>query len=421
MVCLPHGKQHYKWMTTLVPISAISGGLGIFIPLYIIYLNGNVFDVGIAFALYNLVSIPSSIIWGRLTDNYKKNKPFIMLSLLLTLPVLLGFILFQGLYNSYIYYSLYAVIATAASPAINILVMGTKRSRSLPRYFSRYAIFNLIGSITAFGFGILTSEKNPFIYLYILLGLNVIAILLAYFLIKDERLDLPENEIKKANGIFPLLNTLTSLPNIFVGSSMIKRVHNAILNVEKKRIYQLLGAIVLFNIGYYLFNTSYIPYLKIYGLSYSSIFTINLVNSIAQIAIFIYIIKIKRGMHLNKLYTQSIFYRSSGYAIAILAVFVPGFFFATNIISYMIAGFAYAIWNLSSSVLLYDIVRGSKAGYYVGVWTGLLGGSAVFGALLSGVLSTYISYTATFLIAIVFTIFSGLLFAKNFNHKTKIK
>ena len=80
-----------------MPISAISGGLGIFIPLYIIYLNGNVFDVGIAFALYNLVSIPSSIIWGRLTDNYKRNKPFIMLSLLLTLPILLGFILFQGL------------------------------------------------------------------------------------------------------------------------------------------------------------------------------------------------------------------------------------------------------------------------------------------------------------------------------------
>ena len=416
---VPAKEQHYKWMSTLVPISAISGGLGILIPLYIIYVNGNVFDVGIAFSLYNLVSIPSSILWGKLTDNYKKNKLFIMLSLILTLPILIGFILFKGLYGVYFYYSLYAVIATAASPAINILVMGTKRSRGLPRYFSRYAIFNLIGSIIAFGFGILISEHNPFLYLYILLGFNLVAIVLAYVLINDEHIEIDKNEIKRANNIFPLLNTLTSLPNLLVGSGMIKRIHDIVLNVERKRIYQLLGAIVLFNIGYYLFNTSYVPYLKIYGLDYSSIFTINLVNAIAQIIVFVYIIKIKKGMHLNRLYTRSIFYRSSGYAIAVIAIFFPGLFFATNILGYMIAGFAYAIWNLSSSVLLYDIVRGSKAGYYVGIWTGLLGGSAVFGALLSGFLSTYLNYTFTFLIAIIFTILSGLLFMKKFNNKKR--
>ena len=113
----------------------------------------------------------------------------------------------------------------------------------------------------------------------------------------------------------------------------------------------------------------------------------------------------------------SITYRSTGYVIAAAAMFFPMLFFSVNIIAYAIAGFSYALWNLSSSVLLYDMIRGKKEGYYVGLWTGLLGGSAVLGAMLSGVITVVFGYQSTFLIATAVTLGSGLIFHKKFDSK----
>ena len=404
-------------MSTIIPITAISSGLGIFLPLYILYLKGNVFDIGLAFALYNLVSIPSSLFWGKITDKYGKSKPFIMMSVLLTLPILLLFHFFQGQYNAYLYYSLFAVVATAASPALNILVMGTKRSRTLPKYFSRYSIFGLLGSIVAYGFGSALAVNNPSEYLYLLVYLNIAAIILALLLIKDQpRQQIKEhNDIKVANRLFPLLNTLTALPTQMISSNTIIRIRKTILRIEKRRVYQLLGAIILFNLGYYIFNTSYVPYLNEHGLSYSNIFIINLANAVAQIIVFVAIIRIRKNLKLGKSYMIGIMYRSIGYIMAASAAFIPMLFFSVNILAYAISGFSYAVWNLSSSVLLYDLVRGENEGYYIGLWTSLLGGSAVIGALLSGVITVNFGYQSTFIIATAVTLCSGLIFHKKFS------
>ncbi len=405
-------------MLSIIPITAISSGLGIFIPLYILYLKGNVFDIGLAFAFYNLVSIPSALFWGKITDIYGKSKPFILLSVFLTIPILLLFGFSQQLNNTYIYYSLFAVIATAASPALNILVMGTKRNKTLPKYFSRYSLFGLIGSIVAYGFGASLAINNPSTYLYLLIYLNIAAAILALILIKDQPREIKNSQkITLANNLFPLLNSITALPILMISSDTVIRIRNTIKSIEKKRIYQLLGAIILFNFGYYIFNTSYVPYLNGYGLSYANIFAINLANVVAQIIIFIAIIKIKKSLKLERGYMLSITYRSTGYVIAAAAMFFPMLFFSVNIIAYAIAGFSYALWNLSSSVLLYDMIRGKKEGYYVGLWTGLLGGSAVLGAMLSGVITVVFGYQSTFLIATAVTLGSGLIFHKKFDSK----
>ncbi len=405
-------------MSTIIPITAISSGLGIFLPLYILYLKGNVFDIGLAFALYNLVSIPSSLFWGKITDKYGKSKPFIMMSVLLTLPILLLFHFFQGQYNAYLYYSLFAVVATAASPALNILVMGTKRSRTLPKYFSRYSIFGLLGSIVAYGFGSALAVNSPSEYLYLLVYLNIAAIILALLLIKDQPRPVKEHkEIKLATRLLPLLNTLTVLPTQMISSNTIIRIRKTILKIEKRRVYQLLGAIILFNLGYYIFNTSYVPYLNEHGLSYSNIFIINLANAIAQIIVFVAIIRIRKNLKLGRSYMIGITYRSIGYITAALASFMPMFFFSANILAYALSGFSYAVWNLSSSVLLYDLVRGENEGYYIGLWTSLLGGSAVVGALLSGVITLSFGYQSTFVIATAVTLGSGFIFHKKFAKK----
>ncbi|MEM0200794.1 MAG: MFS transporter [Candidatus Micrarchaeaceae archaeon] len=397
-------------MSTIIPITAISSGLSLFIPLFILYLGGNVFDVGIAFAVYNLVSIPSSLFWGKVTDRYGRVKPFIMLSVIFTFPLLLAFHFFSSLTNAYFYYGIFAIVATASSPAMNILIMGTKRNNSLPKYFSRYSIFSLLGSVTAYFFGYFVATQNLTTYLFILIFLNVISIILAYTLIKDEVRPIEIEKVKKIGSIFPILNTLTSLPNLGISISTLQRIRNTIKNIQKHDVYMLLIAIAFFNLGYYIFNTAYVPYLSANGLTYNNIFLINFSNAIAQIIVFIFIIKIKKGIKPGRVYLTGITYRTLGYFIAAVSVFMPLFFLSINIIAYSIAGFSYAIWNLSSSVILYDLVRGKDEGYFIGIWTGLLGGSAVIGALVSGLFVFTLGYQITFGIAIIATIISGTVF-----------
>ena len=402
-------------MLTIIPITAISSGLGIFIPLYILYLKGSILDIGLAFAIYNLVSVPSSLFWGNITDRYGRSKPFIIFSILLTLPVLIVLGFFHGIFNVFFNYALFAIIATAASPAINILVIGTKRSKTLPKYFSRYSIFGLLGSVIAFVFGASIAINNPEVYIYFLMFFNLISLFLALFLIKDiKRTEKEINKEKIHNRLFPLLYSLTSLPSAMISTNTIVRMMTAVKKIKKRKVFQLLGAIVLFNLAYYIFNTSYIPYLNYLGLSYNNIFLINLMNVLAQVLVFIVIIKLKNKLKVGRIYVIGVIYRSLGYVVAGAAAFLPAFFFPANVVAYIICGFSYALWNLSSSVLLYDMIRGKREGYYIGMWTSLLGASAVIGSILSSIISLFFGFQITFVVATIITISSGALFHKKF-------
>ena len=171
---LKHGKSPAIVVEVhFIPIFVISSGLSIFIPLYILSLGGTVFDVGVAVALFYLVSIPSSLYFGSLTDRTGKTKPFILLSLLFTLPIIALFLFHASVRDVWIYYAMYAVAATAASPALNILVIGRKkRKRKLPKYFSKYSVFGLVGSLIAYVLGLAITDGALYMYVSVPAGVQ---------------------------------------------------------------------------------------------------------------------------------------------------------------------------------------------------------------------------------------------------------
>jgi MFS family permease len=407
-------------MYTIIPLSAIGSGLSIFIPLYILSANGTVFDVGIAIALYSLVSIPSALFWGRITDKIGRNKPFIVLSLVFTIPIIAMFFLFNGVTQAYIYYAMYAVVATAASPAINILIMGTRKSSNTPRSFGRYSLFLLVGAAVAFLLGVAILTNNLMLYTYFLLGFNIAAIILGLLLIKEHpRKAISESKRKAAHRTYPILNTLTNLPALLLGYTFIEHMLSNLKNKNTKSIYQLMVAIALFNLGFYIFYASFIPFQRVSGLTYSNIFVISLANVLAQILLFIMIIRLKR-FNLQKYYLCSITLIGTAYLIAMLSEFFPlGLFYYINMSAYVIVGLSFGLWNLSSAVLLYDKIRGIKEGYYIGVWASFLGGSAVIGSFISGFISSNYGYIFTFAAAALIAIASGMVFATEFARNKK--
>ncbi|MEM3841358.1 MAG: MFS transporter [Candidatus Micrarchaeaceae archaeon] len=404
-------------MYTIVPINVISSGLSVLIPLYILSLHGNVVDVGLAIALYNLAVVPASLIWGKLTDMLRANKPFIVFSSVATIPILLALIIFKSVATAYLGYSIYAVAAAAAAPAINILVMGSKRSRRTPQTYSRYATFTLAGSLIAYAAGAFLDGTGLLYYLWVLVAFNVLAVAMALILIKEPRetVYVSEKEMAIASKSSPILNVIApKSPHSLISTSFMKRLYSKFRIHNQPTIYVLLAAIGLFALGYNLFNTSFIPYLASHGLAYGRIFIINIANSLGQILI-LALVALRVHIHnINRYYTMSSVYRSTGYAISLIAIVLPVYaFFVINLVAYLIAGFAFAGWSISSSVLLYDRIRGAKQGYYIGIWTAVLGCSSVIGSVVSGFISADIGYVATFILAIAITLVSGYTFERS--------
>ncbi len=405
---------HQKWMYTVMPYAAIGSGLSVIIPLYILSLKGTVFDVGIALSIYYLVSVPSSIIWGRLTDKIGRARMFILLSLFGTLPVILIIYLMAHIVLLEFDYGLYALVATAASPSLNILVMGTRKNPNLPKYFSRYSIISIIGTIIAFAAGIFVSYDYIHYYLDFLLALNIVALVLSYIFVKS----IPKKAVSKerlsmASRMFALLNSLSFLPHLMTGTPLVERIQRSARIKRVKRIYTLFIAISLFNLGSAVFNTSYIPYLRSFGIAYGNVFLINLLNGLAQLLIYAVVLVIAKRIDIGNYYKTATALRSASYLIAIVPIFVlTGVFLQLNIILYFMAGIAYAYWNISSSVMVYNNVRGGHKGYYLGMWAAIIGLSSVIGAFVSGVISAGFSYPYTFLLAAALTVVSLSVFSK---------
>ncbi|MGC8516392.1 MAG: MFS transporter [Candidatus Acidifodinimicrobium sp.] len=399
-----------NWLYTILPISAISNGLAVLIPLYILALKGDVFDVGVALTIFNLVGIPASLFWGDFTDRIKRNKLIIVVSIVGTIPILLILYFVAFIPSIEASYGVYSFIATAASPAINILIMKRNRSQSLPRYFSEYSVLSILGGFIALVPGILLDRQNISEYLIMLLILNVIALILALKLIEKDK----THRIKQAAAIkksFSLLNALSTTPHILTGYALIERIRSAIKIKSVRRVYLLLLTMALFDAGLALFNTSYIPFLNDRGVDFAGIFVINIANYIGQLVVYTMFMYFTRRFNLAAYYEVSTLLRGASYFLAFVPfIFTSFLFFYTNVVAYLFSGIAYAMFNVASSVMMYNQINKLSRGHYIGIWFSILSLSTVVSSFFSGVISQVFNYYLTFSIAIIIMLGSFIAF-----------
>ena len=407
-------KVNDSWLSIVVPVSALSSGLGVLVPLMILSLHGTVMDVSFAVALYTLVGIPASLIWGKLTDEVMNLRLFILLSILGVFPELLIMYFLLSSAAITVSYAFYSFIATAASPSINLLVIGKRRTSSLPSYFSLYSILVIVGGIIGMLPGLFTDSQYLWAYLLFLMFLNALSFIFSMiFIPKRMNFVAKKAENRRIGRSFSLLNMLTPHPFLSTSHRLIDKLSFIVRHKHERTIYLLLLTIGLFTIGIYVFNTSYIPFLYHYGLTYADIFFINMINFVGQVVVYVSLIKYRKAL-LGLYYRVSTLLRGFSYLVAFIPIFIfSSYFFTINILAYLIAGFAYALWNVSSSVILYSFIRGRHAANYIGIWTAVLGTAGVVGALLSGIISSYGNYILTFSLGILMSILSFLTFSES--------
>ena len=408
------------WLSIIFPIAAVSSGFSVIIPLYILELHGNVIDVSLATTAYSLAVIPASLIWGELTQRLKKIRLFISISIIGIIPLIILLYLVHSVILAIFAYAAYAFILTASSPAVNILIMNGRKKFILKSYYGVYGLLNIIGNIIGYIPGVLLFSDTVSRYLLILFAFNIISIILTFAFVKKDKSVKAEEGEKELNRVFPILNSISRFPQILAGHNLIMRVAEIRKRKKTLRIFTIFAAISFVNFGIYLFNTSYIPFLYSFRITYQEIFLINVLNALGQVVIYFIFMAGKARNRLRTYYKISTVVRSGGYFIAILSPIVLTGILYLNLLSYFIAGIGYALWNISASVIIYINIAGKMEAHYIGLWSAIIGLSGVIGSLLSGFISFYYGYTLTFILSIAFTVISVLIFNDAYKNQERI-
>jgi MFS family permease len=148
-----------------------------------------------------------------------------------------------------------------------------------------------------------------------------------------------------------------------------------------------------------LFFTAYTPFLKSRQLEDSGVFTIYSILFILEAAVFFITGRAcsrfgERRVALAALYIRIVGF-SAGVATVLLMLHSSTLLFASMGVTAM-TGTAYALYQTSSSVILFRSLPPGKQGELLGIYSALTGIAAFIGAIASGYLSSYFGYWVTF-------------------------
>ena len=78
-----------RWLPAWGLAAVAFGGASLIVPLYVVELGGEAFDLGILFATGSFVGVPGALIFGNLADKTGKRRIFVILAMVLTATTML--------------------------------------------------------------------------------------------------------------------------------------------------------------------------------------------------------------------------------------------------------------------------------------------------------------------------------------------
>lgn len=402
------------WLLAFGPINAATAGFGVVLPLLILIpLRGSWADVAIAATIYNSTLILASVVWGHLSDRYRRRRLFLVANYV-GFAALYGLLIHVGsLPALYAIYAAIGALAPAGASASNLLILEKFTEAERATAFASFQEVSMIGSLAGLLVGYFWTAGNQG-----LLDLLAVFAVLAFV-----------SAIAVAVGISEATTRLRTAQVARHPESLVSRLrphgvsHTAIpffphrprlrpdpvgrlrrWTAEELRheLPLILIASFLFNLSSNLFNISYTPYLYSIGLTAASIFLVNLANNFAQTLIFPLTGGLANRLGADRLVHHATYLRGLGYlatAGLTLVALAHGFGFGSNVAIYALLGGAVAVYTTASTLILFRGVAGREAGSLLGVNSALGGTAAVIGAGLAGLLAVFGSFRLVFLVA----------------------
>jgi len=400
------------WYRFLIPYYATQEVIVNVVPLYILFLKGNVLDVSYATALYSIVPIISSITAGRLADTYGKRRLIILLSVLIQFLGYVIMIIIKNILAIIISYTIFSLGFSFAIPVIGLLLTETLPKNQWGRGNSISFLYMTMGYIVGMIPTILALFFEPFIYsLYIPIVFLIISVLFALKFIRDPEITFERrSEVKNINAF---LHRILKLPVITLRAPTFndfKLMIKSFNSTFSRDLPVVMVSAAIFFFATNLFFTSYTPYLASNNIPYWMILItstyILLINSIGIIQP----IKNRAEKADVRFVVDMLFVRTIGaLSASIAAAYLFGIsaFFST-FVTFTILGIAYTPLYIGLSSLLYYNLPSTNQGATLGVYSSLVNLALFLGSLLSGIISFYAGYSLTYFVAAIFFLIASI-------------
>jgi len=408
--------ERSSWLSAFIPVNAALGATQPLVPLYVASLGGNVAHVGLVTSAYNLTSVPSSILWGTLSDELSRRKIFILLGFISAGLIFLMFTLASNVVHLVFFNAFLGLFLTAYIPVASMMIVEVFPKRKLNRYiglYNQYAGFGWsLGIVTG---TIWLSYYDIRMFFTVCSSLCFIGALLGVWLIKDPEIVLERRHAFDYSAP-RVVETVRYLPTILF---QIPRLFE-LQRMRRLMLSSLTRSLPLYYISMFCFFTAFNMFFVPLPIFYSSL-------GIPSNQIFL--------LFLALALTSTIFYRRVGRwserigerrlinmagTVRITIFILVGFFgqlvgtiaAKTSIfLVYMaVFGLTWALFWVSSSSILPKLSDPTKLGQEQGMLNAVIGVAVVVGSLIGGLASYSLSYTVNFLLAALMTIFGlGIL------------
>jgi len=405
-------QRRISWLYTVFPISVATGPLGTMVQLYLIYLNGQALGTiygGLAAAIFNGISIPAALFWGFATDRLHKRKALIALSYALMAIALVSFFFDRTTSGTISRYSVISFVSVASATPLNLLIMETESKSKWAGAFARLSMMSSVGNVVGLVISTAWSQFYPtaLVVLFVPMGAFAVASsILALVAISEPAFVLERETVALRKPSF--FSRLRANPVFFIGlpqASDFQRAFRGLRSSLTSFVPLFYISTILFYISSGLFNTSFVPSLHFYSMPDQEVFAVILAGTVVQTLAFQAAGKYVSSRSLAATSIQGLLLRGWSYvAIGATAVFLPAVLFSVSTLFLypVAAGIAFAVYYTSSNTMMFNTVQGKSAGSALGVYSAVVGIASMSGSLVSGFISVYLGYYATFIIAGVF-------------------
>jgi MFS family permease len=379
-----------------------SGLLSVFLPLYIVAIDGTnaLLDIGIMSAVAMLLAIPASFYWGYICDKTRRYKRYILLSFLSSAVILYLFTFTLNVWLLIVLYAVMSILHVAHEPPKNVLVAELYTREEWEKTFAFYEGFTEIGWLIGLILGFFMSAYGVGAVFILLLCscLNLVAFVLSTFLVKDPGLIFERGLVTIERTIEFTCKGLAVASKILGGLSLSDTLKEENLNA-------FCGGLILFSLATsILFTPLPVFFSRELATPQTLIFALYALNSTG--GVFGYFLagqRSDRSVEKSALSRIAIF-RSILAFLLIATMQVPTFSVVLAAVILFSMGFIYALFLIYTLALSMEIMPQRKAGLF-NVLIGLGGACGSFtGPFLAetfGFVHVLLTSSITFLLAYV--------------------
>lgn len=411
-------------MWYLLPSQITAQGLSTVIPLYVIFLGGDIGEVAIVSALQNGAIAIGSLTWGRVIDRFHSKRPILVLSFLVVLLCSLGMYLTSSMYVLYGLVTVLGFFMVARSPVTQLLVMESVQKNLWSWLFARTSIIGSVGMLIAMVIGTVGSfyfDIRP--YFLICAASSGTAMVLS-MVVKGGFVHLERSSI--AHSLHGLRYAISN--HHFVFPRILETYDfRHIIILFKGRISNEIGifymASFFFYFGSNIYFTAWTPFLKNLNFSNSDVFLNYMVQTVTMLLVFFIAPKVISRFGEERSTILAHIPRILGVAIPGLSVlFMIGTLgFPVTITSACLMVIAFSIFSTSSSVIFFKSIPQGFEGKYLGVNSAVTGIGVFAGSLVTGELTKFSGYASMFFFASSMLIVSLALYQAYFRYRLSHK